>query len=330
MNMRSLSLSPLGSGGLVSATKGGFVSGGQAKFRLIPAILLFAILAMFASMVYATTLVQWTQNTFIIGVGTFNNTAPTNGGYGVSLMDANSVSANGRHTIVLRSDGTLWACGEGNNGELGLGGTGNYYTFQQVGMDSDWESVSCGADYTLAIKNNGTLWAWGYGGNGVLGTNGTGQQNSPVQIGTDTDWRQVSAGDANTHSLGVKDNNTLWFWGDNTYGQRGNGVTGGADQLSPVQVGLSTDWWRVEAGGRDSFGIKTDYTLWAWGENNNGELGLGNFTSPVNTPTQVAGIGWTYVNAGSDYTMAILGGPPGTLWAWGYGGSGAYPGYSLG
>src|SRR3989339_295584 len=91
------------------------------KFRPIPVILLLLIMGFFASMVYATTLAQWTQNTFSVGIGTFNNVAPTNNGYGISLYHASAIAAGNQSSRVLRADGTLWGFGTNGNYELGLG-----------------------------------------------------------------------------------------------------------------------------------------------------------------------------------------------------------------
>ena len=165
-----------------------------------------------------------------------------------------------------------------------------------------------------------SLWAWGWNGSGQLGIGNTNNQysSSPVQAGTDTDWSQISAGDV--HSLAIKSNGTLWAWGWNgSSGRLGTGNTNIQYSSSPVQVGTATNWTKIYAGIGHSFAIKSDGTLWAWGQNIYGELGIGNTniqysSSPVQVGTAT---NWLQVSAGVGNTLALK--SDGTLWAWGYG-----------
>ena len=187
------------------------------------------------------------------------------------------VSAGNLHSLGIRSDGTLWAWGTNLDGRTGLGTTtGNQLTPAQVGTATNWASVSAGNTHSLAIASDGTLWAWGSNSLGRTGL-GTlaGTQNTPLQVGSATNWTQVSVGDA--HSLAVRADGTLWAWGDNTQGRTGLGTLAGI-QDSPLQVGSATDWLSAYAShnGNHSFGMRLDGTLWAWGRNAEGQLGLGN------------------------------------------------------
>ncbi len=103
------------------------------------------------------------------------------------------------------------------------------------------------------------------------------------------------------HSLVIKQDGTLWAWGENLNGQLGDGTI--TKRPSPVQVGASTDWLTVTAGNRHSLGIRLDGTLWAWGYNRYGQLGDGSTTdrhSPLQQGTSseegavVAAAVWTY------------------------------------
>ena len=89
------------------------------------------------------------------------------------------------------------------------------------------------------------------------------------------------------HSLAVKTDGTLWSWGQNDYGQLGNGNTTTYD--SPIQVGALTNWSKISGGKYNSYAIKTDGTLWAWGINNYGQLGQGNTTN-TSSPVQVGAL----------------------------------------
>jgi len=225
-------------------------------------------------------------------------------------------------TMAINSyDQTLWAWGDNGYGQLGIGSTIDQISPVQIGT-SKWKSVSAGDFYTMGIQTvfgegYGTLWAWGYNVNGQLGIGSTTQQNSPVRVGTSADlWKSVSAGVQ--HSFGIKEDGTLWAWGRNNYGQLGIGST--TQQNSPVLVGTSTDLWKsVSVGYHHSVGIKEDGTLWAWGRNTYGQLGIGaapNKSSPVQVGTDI----WNMVSVGQNHTMAIKSNE--TLWAWGHNGYG--------
>ena len=132
----------------------------------------------------------------------------------------------------------------------------------------------------------------------------------PVQIPGEI--RIVAAG--GSHTLTIKTDGTLWAWGDNLFGQLGLGEDIEYSNV-PIQVGNDTDWKAVTAGGDHTLAIKTDGTLWAWGDNLLGKLGLGNQIDRL-TPTQVGtDTDWKTVTAGEHHTLAIKTG--GNLWAWG-------------
>jgi len=174
-----------------------------------------------------------------------------------------------------------------------------------------WKAVSAGMDHTIAIKPDGTLWAWGFNGSGQLGIGNTDEKNSPTQIGTATNWQTVSAG--GNHSFAIKTDGTLWGWGDNFWGQVGVG-TYGTVIYAPTKIGNSTNWKSISAGLNFTLGIKTDGTLWAWGENFFGQLGIsGQALFPVKVGVET---NWQSVDAGNAHTMAIK--TDGTLWGWGF------------
>jgi hypothetical protein len=138
-------------------------------------------------------------------------------------------------------------------------------------MGTTWSSVSGGAFYNLALKTDGTLWAWGHNNNGELGVGSPGNDVLlPTQVGTATTWRYVKA--SGNASLGLRQDNTLWVWGNNNYGGLGLGTT--TDQLVPVQQGTAT-WQSAGLGNYFGAGIRTDGTLWTWGYNDHGQLGNG-------------------------------------------------------
>lgn len=265
------------------------------------------------------TLWAWGQNTNgQLGVG--NAITQTTGAVPVGAANNwASVAAGNGFTLAIRTDGTLWAWGWNNNGQLGLGDNTDRNLPVQVGTGNNWATVavSISGSHVAAIKTDGTLWTWGLNTNGQLGLGTTTPQNTPVQVGTGSDWAFVAAGGAFTFAL--KTNGTLWAWGLNSNGQLGIGST--TQQTSPVQAGTDNNWASLSAGTAFAAALKTDGTLWTWGISTNGQLGIGiaGFPNQRTSPVQVAGA-WAAADAGSTYVVARK--TDGTLWAWGQNSSG--------
>jgi calcium-activated chloride channel regulator 4 len=220
------------------------------------------------------------------------------------------------HTIALKSNGTLWAWGSNDSGQLGDGTNSNKNSPVQIGSDTTWSAIAAGYLHTIALKSNGTLWTWGYNSSGQLGDGTNSNKNSPVQIGSDTTWRAIAAGE--WHTIALKSDGTLWAWGSNYFGQLGDGTN--SNRNSPVQIGSDTRWVAIAAGDWHTIALKSNGTLWAWGRNSDGQLGDGtnsNRNSPVRIGTDTR---WRAIAAGDLHTIALK--SNGTLWAWGDNGYG--------
>jgi alpha-tubulin suppressor-like RCC1 family protein len=221
---------------------------------------------------------------------------------------------------ALKDDGTLWNWGRGLCGQLGLNNVICYSTPQQeVCGGTTWCTLSSASYSTMAIKTDGTLWSWGSNGYGRLGTNNAINYSTPTQEHCGgTTWCMVSGGSA--HTLAIKTDGTLWGWGSNTFGQLGtNNQTSYSTPTQEVCGG--TNWCMVSVGCLHNSVIKTDGTLWSWGRNLCGGLGLNNITD-YSTPQQEAcgGTNWCMVSAGESNTSSIK--TDGTLWSWGLNDSG--------
>ncbi len=250
------------------------------------------------------------------------------------------VDASLTHAAGVRDDFSLWTWGYDIDGALG--GSGGLTAPARVGFDNDWASVACGAytdsNYTMAIKKNGTLWAFGDNDTGQLGLGDKTERTVPTQVGTESDWAAVACSDGvgdrgrqlygdpytlDDHTLALKKDGTLWAWGANDQGQLGLGSPGAADTTSPVRVGSDADWAAIAAGDDYSAALKTDGTLWTWGHGQFGQLGHGS-TSGIAVPTQVTtGSGPDTFTAfacgsGRDSSHMLAVKTDGSLWGWGY------------
>lgn len=229
-----------------------------------------------------------------------------------------SISAGTSHTLGIRPDGSLWAWGDNASGQLGTGSSINEDTPFQVMASTTFTAVSAGANHTLAIADDGTLWAFGNNSSGQLGNGTNASSYTPVQVtggpsGSLSYWVFVAAGD--NSSAAIQYDGSLWVWGDNTFGQLGDGTqtsqntpelltTGPACTTSGTTSPCSWVW--VALGTGHAVAVSYDGTVWVWGDNTYGQLGDGTNTAQL-TPEQllvaskplVAG----FVYAGSEYTL---------------------------
>ncbi len=132
-----------------------------------------------------------------------------------------AVACGGVHTVALKADRSLWACGANFSGEIGDDTTVQRRSLVQVDLAKDWAAVACGRSHTVALKTDGTLWAWGNNEGGQLGDGTSINRHQPVQVGADRNWSGVACG---THqTIAVKNDGSLWVWGYNFLGQQGVG-----------------------------------------------------------------------------------------------------------
>ncbi len=237
----------------------------------------------------------------------------------VSSEQWRSLTAGLQHSLGIREDGSLWAWGSNEFGQLAQGeDIAESDEPLQVGTATDWLAVTAGIYHTLSLTHDGKLLAWGNNEKGQLGNGSFAHSTIPLVIQETWTWKMVSAG--GYHSLGIREDGTLWAWGSNTYGQSAQG-----DELTasnePLQVGTENDWLMVSAGGQYSLGIRADGSLWAWGENLEGQLGVDAAIEQSNAPMQVGeDTDWLAVSAGDIHSLALK--KDGTLWAWGDNNSG--------
>ena len=216
--------------------------------------------------------------------------------------------------IVLRSNfvpGNLYAWGVNTNGVLGLNDIISRSSPVQVGSLTSWKiSGQNGQVHAAMLKTDGTLFTMG-SNSGLLGLGDSGNRSSPTQVGSLSNWKTVSCG--YQHAIALQSNGTLWTWGIDSNGQLGIGKPT-PSKSSPVQVGLMSNWQSISGGHGNVIAIKTDNTLWSWGQNGYGELGLSD-TIDRSSPVQVVLSNWKIAASGLYHTVAIDNNN--YLWTWG-------------
>lgn len=223
------------------------------------------------------------------------------------MEDVVSASAGADFTVALKTDGTLWAWGGNDEGQLGTGTTERSATPVQV---LDQVSAVVAGDYHVAaLRTDGTLWTWGDNLYGQLGDGTYTSRSTPAQVLEGV--ASVAAGVGTTAA--IRTDNTLWTWGDNLFGQLGDGTA----ESRPAPQAILTDVAAVAMGGYHGVALRTDGSLLAWGSNLDGQLGTGAVSEILQTqpvPVDLPGAA-TAVFAGTGHTAALL--DDGTLWAWG-------------
>ena len=228
------------------------------------------------------------------------------------------VSAGGQHSLALGSDGNAWAWGYNYDGQLGDGTHTTRYapvrvktpdrnTYPDLPKDFTYAQVSAGGQHSLALGSDGSAWAWGDNYYGELGDGTSTYWYTPVRVKTpdrntypdlpkDFTYAQVSAGDG--HSLALGSDGNAYGWGQNSSGQLGNNTASGYGDSNPVPVRVRdpanpTDTSKrlkaaqVSAGGEHSLALGSDGNAYAWGRNDNGQLGNDSIpTGEYNDSTQ--------------------------------------------
>jgi alpha-tubulin suppressor-like RCC1 family protein len=223
------------------------------------------------------------------------------------LTGVTQVAGGCDHSLALRSDGTVWAWGGNTVGQLGNGSTASSAVPVKITGVSQVTAIAAGWDSAVAIVAGGaSVWTWGGNDNGQLGDGTLTGHATPVrvtQIGT-VHIAGAAVGYKSAAILGT--DGSVWAWGNDTRGQLGN-----APAATPVTRPVNTiradsGITQVAAGGGDMVALKSDGTVLAWGDNTDGELGIGT-TTPVTGPVQVTGLtGDTQARAGQVLQAAGL------------------------
>lgn len=239
-----------------------------------------------------------------------------------------SISAGGDHSCALLGNGSVACWGRGAEGQLGNGNTTNQIApvfVSSFGSGRTAVAISVGWYHTCALLDNGSVSCWGTGWQGALGNGNSGQQNTPIltnSFGAGRTAVALSAGHG--YTCAVLDNGSVACWGDNTYGQLGDGTT--QKRFTPVLTGsLGAGRTAIDVTTKESHtcALLDNGSISCWGRGISGVLGNGSSVNQ-NTPTLVSslGVGRTAVaiSAGAMHTCAIL--DNGEVSCWGYGNGG--------
>jgi alpha-tubulin suppressor-like RCC1 family protein len=170
--------------------------------------------------------------------------------------------------------------------------------------------------------NSSALYGWGYNGVGQLGNLSYGQTyTNPVKIAAPP-IRLKSIALSQGSSFAIQSNGTLWTWGYESFGQLGNNTTTNQFQYTPIQIGNVSTWTQVTSGFLFSAALQSNGTLWSWGYNGTGTLGLGDLTNR-SSPVQVGNLSnWAQIFGGGQSKAFFAIQSNGTLWTCGYNGHG--------
>lgn len=249
-----------------------------------------------------------------VGDGTTSNSRPAT--VHPNMTDIIEIEGGREFSMALRRNGKLLTWGRNNSGELGHPGfVPQLSTPTEVAALDDVVRIAAGKAHSLALLRDGTVRSWGWGFRGALGNgdfNGRSVPDSTLDFPTCV--REIAASDDNSYFL--LEDLTVWATGLNDYGNLGRGFTGPRDGVPQAIPGL-TNVIAIEAGGQQAMALKADGTVWVWGINHWGQLGLGHFGT-VTSPTQVPGLAnITQISVGLDNCYALRN--DGIAFAAGYG-----------
>ncbi|MGE5704247.1 MAG: Ig-like domain-containing protein, partial [Clostridia bacterium] len=283
------------------------------------------------------TVWTWGHNQYgKLGDGTsFNQTAPVQvkGPNGTGfLTGVIAIDGSANHSVALKSDGTVWAWGYNYNGQLGDGTITTRLYPVQVKNLTGVKAIAAGDSHTIVLKEDSTVWAWGYNSYNQLGDSTNTERHDPVQVKDPNNVTQPFSGvtsitAAGNSSFALQTNGEAWGWGYNGSGQLGDGTT--TNRSVPVQVKdpidntkQLKDVKKIQLSSSHVAAMKNDGTLWTWGLNAWGQLGIGSKGTNKLIPVQVVGpegngsfSDAAAVAAGYSHTTAVK--QDGTIWTWG-------------
>lgn len=208
-------------------------------------------------------------------LGTTTPVRPTK----LPFTDVTRASGAGGHALYL-SDGKLYACGGNEAGELGNGITvSSSQPVRVTGLpDETIRSIGSSWENSGALMADGSYYDWGYNQADQLGNGTTTNSDTPVRVALPAKVQQVSLGGSsgeNGQTVAMLDDGSVWTWGQNRFGQLGIGKASSSSGPTKLDLAHSIAFVQVVSGGSTMYGVDNSGAVWAWGQNNAGQLGFG-------------------------------------------------------
>lgn len=240
----------------------------------------------------------------------------------INTQQVVSIAGGWAHTLAIKEDGTVWSWGHNSSGQLGIDSAGgNYYEFdsfdrstpvQVVGI-TNAVAVAGGDHHSLVLKSDGTVWSFGSSCFGQLGVGKSGgdeyayddeiDSKTPVQVNGLSDITSISSD--NNSCIALRSDGTVWVWGETIYG----------NVSLPVQVIELNSITKIVCGHKFYLALQSNGTIMSWGNNNFGQLGDNTSVNKLN-PVQVLNLtNVVDIAAGWSISRAIKN--DGTVWCWG-------------
>lgn len=236
----------------------------------------------------------------------------------VGLPPMQALATGLQHAMAVSRDGVLWSWGSNASGQLGEARQLERAVPSQIPQLSNVVQIASGDNHALALKADGSVWAWGLNAHGALGDGTEQDKASPVAVIGLPAIKSIYAGGESSAALAV--DGTLWTWGSNLSGQLGFDSDTIRYAVKPMQLSTLNSVSSIAVGDRLMLALRRDGTVWAWGENTAGQLGVGD-KLPKSGVVQVSGLSnIVAIGAGASHGLAVK--ADGSVFSWGNGASG--------
>jgi len=239
-----------------------------------------------------------------------------------SKIEPKSVTS-GKHTLLLKIDGTVWAYGQNAYGQLGIGSQESIDNPVKINFESGIKivDISCGEEHSMALDSNGNVYVWGRNNYYQLGNSIDTFKTEPTKITNLSNIKKINAG--NSNSFAVTQDNLVYAWGLNANGECGVGSY--TNKITITKTKYLTDIIDIKPGRNHTIALKSTGEVFVTGSNLYGELGNGNTEiGKTNLFTKVQSLN-NIVEIASGESHCISVKDDGSVFVWGsntYGGTG--------
>ncbi|WP_157468163.1 thrombospondin type 3 repeat-containing protein [Desulfatibacillum aliphaticivorans] len=203
-----------------------------------------------------------------------------------ALSNVVAMAAGYRHSLAVTRDGSLWSWGYNTYGQLGLGDNDDRNTPRKVNAISNVVAMAAGYRHSLALTRDGSVWSWGNNTRGQLGLGDNDDRNTPQPVAAISNIKAIAAG--RNHSIAISEDGLAWAWGYNFDSQLGIGTSGSlADENTPQKVIVISNVVGLSAGSGHSIALTEDGALWAWGNNEAGQIAAEEAIDYIDNPVRV-------------------------------------------